>query len=160
LKTYIGIDNGVTGNIGIIWPNDRADWCPTPTFQDLDYLKTKARYISRIDTGKLERVLATAKDNPFILLERPLVNPQQFFATCSAMRSLEATLIVIERLKIPMQFVDSKAWQKDMLPKGITGSGALKEASLLVAGRLYPSLRFVGDADGMLIALWAKRKGL
>jgi hypothetical protein len=92
-------------------------------------------------------------------IERPMVNPTRFQATASALRALEATLIILEELKIPYIYVDSKEWQKDLLPKELKGE-ELKEASLNIGKRLFPKIDFTGfkDADGLLIAEWGRRK--
>ena len=108
------------------------------------------------------------------MIERPMVNPCRFTATVSAVRALEATLIVLEALAIPYEYIDSKEWQRELLPKGLwkakltkTGrtvqkaeSADLKFASIEVAKRLFPNAPTlkVGDADGMLIAEYARRK--
>ena len=49
-------------------------------------------------------------------IERPMVNPKRFEATVSALRALEATLIVLESLNIGKEYCDSKGWQKALLP--------------------------------------------
>lgn len=157
-KTYIGVDNGVSGSIGII-PHHGADPCfhLTPTESHLSYTK-EAKNITRINWNELTELLKPVSC-PFAILERPMVNPQRFQASASALRALEATLIVLESLQIPYRYVDSKEWQKDMLPKGVKGE-ALKTASLNIGQRLFPQFKFKGDADGILIAEWARRKGL
>jgi len=159
-KTYIGIDNGVSGSVG--WVNSigtESASFTVPTFSCLNYQKS-AKNITRIDTEQLKEELRNL-DNPFAVLERPMVNPGRFAASTSALRALEATLIVLEALDIPHMFVDSRDWQKVLLPKGVKGD-ALKKASFDIGCRLFPHLRqyFRGDADGILIAEWARRKGL
>ena len=49
-----------------------------------------------------------------------------------------------------------------MLPKGIKGADVLKKASLDVGKRLFPQFadKFKGDADGILIAEWARKMNL
>jgi hypothetical protein len=158
---YIGIDNGVTGSIGII--NDReAYFFKTPCFKEQNYTKVKGN-ISRIDHHRLgelltDRIYQYAK----VYLERPMVNPMRFKATVSALRALESTLIVVETLKIPHEYVDSKEWQKELLPKGVKGSPELKKASLDIGCRLFPKLKEEivnhGDADGLLIAEYLRRQ--
>ena len=164
-ETYIGIDNGVTGTIGIIGSRRTDDggikvveFMNTPVVSRLKYTKTKAN-ITRIDGKKLKRVLSGLID-PFVVMERPLVNPTKFNATTSALRAHEATLIVLEGLDIPHMFVDSKDWQKVMLPKGCSDK-ELKFASRDIGSRLFPQLDYgKGDADGILITEWARREGL
>ena len=99
---------------------------------------------------------------PFVLVERPMVNPTRFVATTSALRALEATLITLEMLNLPYQFIDSKEWQRDLLPKGIKGSEELKRASHDIGCRLFPTLNpnYHADFDGLLIAEYGRRKGL
>lgn len=159
-KTYIGIDNGVSGTIGIIpFTGGGARFFATPIFSCLNYQKD-AKNITRIDAKTLHGILSQI-DDPFAVVERPLVNPGMFSATLSAVRALESTLVVLEWLEIPYQFVDSKEWQKAMLPNGTKGP-ALKTASKDIACRLFPQFReyIKQDADGLLIAEWARRMRL
>jgi hypothetical protein len=161
-KKYIGVDNGVSGTIGIV-SNDE-DFKPifisTVVFSQQNYTKKKAN-INRIDTVALHDLLSQYTDNSFILLERPMVNPGRFKATISAIRALEATLIVIEQLNIPFQYVDSKQWQKVMLPSGLKGA-ELKSASMDIGCRLFPQfaeqIKKHKDADGLLMAEFARRE--
>jgi len=156
-KVYIGIDNGVSGSIGIVNHNaTRCEFYHTPTRSCLNYQK-EAKNITRVDVVALEELLAK-EPNAIVLLERPLVNPGMFSATASALRAFEATLIVLERLDLPFLYLDSKEWQKAMLPNGVKGE-ALKSASKEVASRLFPTLRhkFKADADGLLMAEWGRR---
>ena len=77
-----------------------------------------------------------------------------------AVRAFEATIVALEQLHIPYQYIDSKEWQKALLPKGCKGK-ELKKASHDIATRLFPviTLKKNEDADGLLIAEYAKRKG-
>ena len=162
-RHYIGIDNGVSGSIGVInHTATKAEFFPTPTRSCLNYTK-EAKNVTRVDVEELEKLLAWYP-NPLVLLERPMVNPGRFQATASALRALEATLIVLERLEIPFIYVDSREWQKPMLPNGIKGADNLKRASLDVGCRLFPHLKIElqrqKDSDGLLIAEWARRERL
>lgn len=158
---YIGIDNGVTGSIGII-RGDEAVMHLTPVFRELSYQKTKKRYITRVDHDKLIILLSDVHGQKcHIGFERPLVNPANFQSTCSAMRSMESTLIVLEKLSLPYEYIDSKGWQKMLLPP-VKGSTELKKASTQIGIRLFPHLRKEitkrGDADGILIAEYLRRR--
>jgi hypothetical protein len=86
-----------------------------------------------------------------------MVNPGRFFASMSAMRALESTLIVLELHNIPFVYLDSKEWQQVLLPKSLKKDD-LKKASLDIGKRLFPKLPLKGDADGILIAEYLKRK--
>jgi len=170
-KTYIGIDNGITGAVGIIKYTGDLTHFKMPVKKELNYTKTKA-YISRINSNLLETVLYTFLvkntctfslniSNTLVIIERPMVNPMRFKASVSAIRALEATLVIIEKFTLPYQYIDSKEWQRELLPKGLKKE-ELKKASLDVGNRLFPSLKdtFKEDADAILIAEYARRKKL
>ena len=159
-KTYIGIDNGVSGTIGII-SDTETKFIHTPTIKVQDYTKAK-KIISRLSAIDFYDLLSGIDaSNAFAVIERPMVNPTRFAATASALRCHEAMLITIEILGIPYQFIDSKEWQREMLPKGYK-DGETKEASLEIGNRLFPQLREFKhpDRDGILIAEYARRKNL
>jgi len=165
-KIYVGIDNGVTGTIGIIWYDGQFELYSTPVKTEQSYTKKKQN-ITRIDfngLGEILELLISEKHKVLVLLERPFVNPGGFKATISAIRALEATLIVVENCGFAFEYVDSKQWQNALLPSGLKGAASLKKASLDIGLRLFPNQKeFIqkhGDADGLLIAEWARRKGL
>jgi len=98
-----------------------------------------------------------------------MVNPKRWVATQSALRAIEATLVIIESLRLPHQYIDSKEWQKELLPRKLkkkkgskeTDKKDLKLASISVGKRLFPgSERKADDCDGILIAEHGRRKKL
>ena len=151
-QVYIGIDNGVTGSIGVI-NKYTALLYATPTKSEQSYTKKKQN-VTRIDTISLRKILEDCGDAR-VMIERPMVNPSRYKSTLSAMRALEATLVVVESLAFGYEYVDSKEWQKALVPQGISGA-ELKPASATIGKRLYPHLSDEidkqGDADGILIA--------
>lgn len=156
-RYYVGADNGVSGTIGIIDMEMWESWLgKTPVIKCLSYTK-KPQHIHRIAWGKLIELLP--KDDAFVLLERPLVNPKAFTATQSALRALESTIICLEYLGLDYDYVDSKSWQSKYLSSGVIGHDAMKEASMHVAIELYPEheelIKKHGDGDGILIARYA-----
>jgi hypothetical protein len=162
-RIYIGIDNGCSGSVAIL--NKELTICryvETPSKKEQSYTKTK-QMISRIDYVALKDMLITYKDNAIAIIERPLVNPGMFKATISAVRALEATLIVVEELGIAVQYIDSREWQRALLPQGTKGSTELKRASRDIGCRLFPQHAGIinkhKDADGLLIAeYWRRNK--
>ena len=167
-KIYIGIDNGVTGTIAWMGEGVAADMIETPVKSEQSYTKEK-KNITRIDYPEVVKRLKEITrllDSPaeaLAVIERPMINPMRFTASVSAARSLEATLIAIESLGIPRMYVDSRQWQKALLPHGCKGP-ELKHASADIGCRLFPDReKIIGkhkDADALLIAEWARREGL
>ena len=160
-KHYIGIDNGVTGSIGIIEIKGAvklSSFSKTPTIKCLSYTK-EAQHIQRIDWGVLVNNLP--QTDVIALIERPMVDPRAFKATQSALRSLEATIIVLEMLDIEYSYVDSKTWQREFFSSSVIGHDELKKASKEIALKLFPSngnfIERHGDGDGLLIAEYLYR---
>lgn len=167
-KIYVGIDNGVTGSIGVIY-NNSYSFKKLPIKSEQSYTKTKQN-ITRIEFAEMLAELASIKAESlkkncgiFCLIERPMVNPGRFKATISALRALESVLICLEKVQISFQYIDSKEWQKVLLPKGIEKE-QLKKASCDVACRLFPEFKENiikhKDGDSLLMAEYARRKGL
>jgi hypothetical protein len=139
-----------------------ATFYRTPTFSFLNYTK-EVQHVSRLDTKKLREILQTelGDNRNFILgLERPMLDNTKWKASLSAIRCYEATLIVLEDMMIPYDVVDSRKWQKEMLPAGIEGRPALKQASKEVATRLFPHLakQFKEEGDSILLAEYLRRQ--
>jgi hypothetical protein len=157
MKVYIGIDNGITGTIGII-AGDIVRFMKTPTKSELSYTREKQN-ITRIDFDSLIAIFNEYKDDEVsVLIERPMITPLRFKATVSASRSLEATLIAIEQCKLRYAYIDSRKWQGMLLPSGLEKE-ELKSASLDIAKRMFPKLDFKGikDGDGILIAEYLRK---
>lgn len=160
---YCGIDNGVSGSIGFVSENNSL-FILTPTKLCTNYQK-KAKQLNRIDFQGLRILFSDfTSENIKVFLERPLVNPGRFEATASALRAFEATIICLEELGLPYEYIDSKQWQKKLLPEGLKGSQEQKKASMDVGMRMFPqfaeAIRKHKDADGILIAEWARRERL
>lgn len=161
---FIGIDNGVSGAVAIVDNTGGAvDFWPMPVKKDLSYTQ-KAQWVTRVDVKQLRlkfRLLAMAPTPPSVWFERPMINPQRFKATVSAIRAYEATLIALESLSMGVSgYLDSRKWQKLLLPSGCSGA-ELKSASRIVGCRIFPQFKEEiekhGDADALLIALYAQR---
>jgi hypothetical protein len=135
----------------------------TPTFVEQDFQKDK-KNVTRVDVLKLIFWFnELPKGNVRIVLERPFVNPMMFNATLSAIRAWEATLIALQKFNFPRQVIDSKRWQKEMLPAGCKGK-ELKATSVQMGCRLFPDhadwIKDQGDADALLIAEFSRRNRL
>jgi len=166
--TIIGIDNGVTGSLACYFDTPSLEgiyvrFYPIPTKKEQSYTKKK-QTVTRVDFTGLWTILNSWSQivkMPRVYIERPYVNPTGFKATTSAIRALEATLIVLEECRLPYEYIDSRQWQKVMLPAGLKGTAELKKASMDIGCRLFPehaeAIRKHKDADSLLIAEWARR---
>ena len=97
MKTYIGIDNGVSGTIAVLSPSGNH-FGKIPTKKEQDYTKAK-KIITRLDYGQFKAILEPYKgEEVIVVMERPMVNPTRFLASASALRCHEAELICIEEL--------------------------------------------------------------
>lgn len=163
MRAYLGTDNGVTGSLGAIHFDGVVSWSPMPVKRELNYTKAKS-WINRVNYPELlahYQHFRAYNSEVLVLLERPMVNPGRFQATVSALRCMEATLIAIEQVGLPYRYVDSREWQKVMLPSGLKGD-ELKKASVDVGRRMWPHLTLPksADFDSLLMAAWAKQVGL
>jgi hypothetical protein len=161
-KIYIGIDNGVTGSIGIIYnKTEKYKLIKIPIKTEQSYTKTKQQ-ITRICFDNFFNLLNALKHqgNCKIALERPMINHTRFKATISASRCLESQLIAIEQLLLSYIYIDSKTWQKIYFPKGIKGSVNLKKISRDIGIRIFPEMKDEiiqqKDADGLFIAKYLR----
>jgi len=153
-RYYLGIDNGVSGGITIISETGEIFvHIKTPVEKHLNYTKKKS-FINRVDFRKTMSIL-TAFNITFCMIERSMINPMRWVASVSAIRCLEATEIILEELQIPYQFIDSKEWQKVLLPSGLKGD-QLKKAADDVAKRLFPK-QVIVNSDSLLIAEYCRR---
>lgn len=160
-KIYIGIDNGTSGTIGVVGDNISPIFVRTPTKKEQNYTKAKQN-VTRLDWKIFWELISQFQGKEIVvIMERPLVNPTRFKATTGALRCFEAELILVESLGCRIIYVDSKDWQKEMLPKGTQGE-ELKKASLDISNRLFPMYAEFKhpDRDGLLIAEYARRKNL
>lgn len=170
--SYIGVDNGVTGSIGIITVDYEkgsvtSRFFLTPVKKELSYQKSKKAFRTRLDYSEMFKTIKEIKessDRIILSMERPLINATRFTASLSAISCLEAMLILLEELGISFSYLDSKEWQKVLLPAGIKGSDEQKKASMDVGCRLFPEHKELiqkhKDADGLLIAEYLHRKGI
>jgi hypothetical protein len=154
-RVFVGIDNGVSGAITVLSENGVVlKHIKTPVKNCLNYTKKKS-FINRIDKNKMVDELTTNYEICFCMLERPMVNPMRWNATVSALRAEEATEIVFEELAIPFDWIDSKQWQKVLLPSGLD-KDQTKKAADEVAKRLFPRQKIV-NSDSLLIAEYCRR---
>lgn len=162
---YIGIDNGVSGSIGVMDDvGAGAEFHLVPVKEELNYQKDKKK-ITRLDFPRFVTFLEDLKlrySGDVIVravLETPFVNPGNFVATATSLRCFEAEIIALEQVGISRQYVTSGDWQKKLLP-GVKGRTELKKASRDVGTRMFPqfgdAIKKQKDADGLLITEYAR----
>ena len=155
----IGLDNGTTGSLAVYDTNlNLMALHSLPIKNELSYQK-KAKHITRIDFPGLCELLTRIKggeNDIHCFMEKPFsCSPRMINTAIISNRCFEAEIIALEECEIGYTVVNSKDWQKVLLPKGIAGSKELKKAALDVAKRLYPYLAEklnLSNADSVLIA--------
>lgn len=121
VNIIFGLDNGSSGTIACVIPVlNKIFFQKTPAKQYLDYTK-EIQYISRINHIQLkewfEKCIFFLKNvykqdiKVIVILQRPMVNPQRFKQSKSALRAYEATLIVLQLIGLDYIVIDSKQWQ-------------------------------------------------
>ncbi len=151
----IGVDNGATGSVGIMPGDGTAIYYSMPTKEAVHYTKA-GKVVTRVDVQALTLELEQYRNQAFAYIERPFTGSAMMINTALlAARAHEAVMIALEGLGIGYTTIDSREWQRAMLP-GVKGSPELKKASRLRGIQLYPHLQHYielqGDADGLLIA--------
>ena len=156
----IGIDNGVSGALSILSQNISKFYLSKSYTKKCKSYTKKEQNITRIDVENLRKIIIEnipkEKLNETIaILERPLVNPTRFKASMSAMRSIEATLIVLEELGIDVEYTDSKVWQHGIFTIEERAKLDTKELSRKYGLEYYPQFKDLiekQDADALLIS--------
>jgi hypothetical protein len=160
---YIAMDNGATGSLSIYKSTTGETYFKkVPTIWGQDYTQKK-KNIDRLDTPQIKATInewLSPEETVFCYIERPMINPARFQASISAARALEATIIMMESLEIEYEVIDSKRWQKKMLPAGTKGEADLKQASFDIGLQMHPKLvkEIIeqNDADALLMVEYAK----
>lgn len=166
MPIIIGVDNGPSGSIGLIEMKSMmklVEYHKVPTVKYLNYQKSKVKHITRLDhvtfSYMIQGWLNRGKVNDLkILIERPVTN-KFLQSMISGARFMEAMLVCLEKFSLGYEIIDSKEWQKIMLPK-FDKKTDTKKLSLEVAKKLYPNIDYTGfkDADGLLICEWGLRQ--
>jgi dienelactone hydrolase len=154
MKTFVGIDNGLSGAIAIIKNKDII-------IHDMPVYKSttgKRKY----DLKSINSILKElASSDCFAVVEQAQPFPGQgvvsMFSTGYCYGSM---LMCLTAHAIPFQIVPSQRWKKEYSLKGLE-----KDAAIPVAQRLFPKAEFTtprgrmldGRADAAILADYAKR---
>ena len=162
MKTYIGIDNGVTGAFALVSPDEQWQFAPVSV---LDCGRDRLLDIpGNLDFIRHAAEQAGGRENLVVVCERQLKNPlfgaKGNFANG---RNGEFWRVLLTLEGIPFCWVDPRTWQKQIL-QGIAGTDTKKMARLFLKQR-YPGLKLEdqfgsatieGVRDALCIALWAR----
>lgn len=164
-RIIVGVDNGVSGGLAFIDMTGVPVVFNTPVFETFGYQKA-AKTFHRFDHKQFRNIMfgffPEGIQKFHFVIERPMVMPARFEATVSALRCYEATLVAIESHFPGSSFetIDSRVWQKAMLPTGIKGP-ELKKASMQRGIELFPGcadwILKQKDADPLMIMEFARR---
>ena len=161
---YIGIDPGLSGAVGIITlfgTGINSQWGQTvwdiPTFNILKGEKKRKRRDYNVHA--MVCFMECYRHNSMAVIEEQAAFPKNgVVGAFSVGRGYGIWLGILEALKIPYQVVRSQTWKSVML----SGTQKDKEASRLIAQRMFPKLDF-GEkasqdrAEAILLAEYLKR---
>lgn len=156
-------NSGTTGTVGWLGYRGMSKMVEIPVKKRTSFHKVP-HSMTVIDVEELERRICYWMDwgytEPAAVIayrERPVINPKRWSESLTAIRADEAVTIMLERMGIKYQYVDSKAWQRHILPsfgKAGTTSDMLKAESKDIGLKMFKSLSDIiekhGDADGIL----------
>ena len=158
---YIGIDNGMSGGIAIIEEKKILELIPMPVVQSTD---SRNEY----DINTITEIIKKYPDATMIIEKAhamPLLGTIQAF---SFGKCYGIMLGIAGALKMPVNIVHSKTWQKEMFRD--LNSDNTKQASVIIAKQLYPNQTFLptlrskkpsdGLTDAILIATYGQRHNL
>src|SRR5690349_18701771 len=96
-KTYVGIDNGATGSVGVIRSDIgkfRVGLTPHKTEQSYTKIEQNVSrfYFDRLTEFLIEACALEINPNVLFIIERSFFNPHEFKANMSALSKLETTL--------------------------------------------------------------------
>lgn len=154
MKTWIGIDNGVSGSIGVLSEANAPQFIHAREYTRKNPKKKSAL---EVDPFALLILLQNLRPNG-IVLERPYRGAYRT-TEISAATFDGVVRTVMELYSLPFIQVDSREWQKPLL--GTVPAGETKRASAAKGMLRWPSLKEQiedhGDADGLWMAAYAMR---
>lgn len=161
-KTYLGIDNGVTGAFAALFPDDswqQAPVCLTECGREklLD-IGGNLEFLNQVAAraGGRDRLVVVCEESP----KDPRFGARGNYANG---RSGEFWRVLLTLNGFSFAWVSARIWQRDIL-RGIVGSNTKEMARLFLAQR-YPAqtLDEVRNAekreairDAMCVAIWAR----
>jgi hypothetical protein len=123
---FVGVDNGPTALWTILGADGKlVAHFPVPTKTTKNYQRTVDREVTRINVHQLREMFRPyVGKNILFAVEKPMVMPQRFQATLTAVRAFEATLVAFELMQqdgvgVSYTIANSLDWQKPMIPEAL-----------------------------------------
>lgn len=158
-RSFVGIDNGVTGAVAVIHYTGAVDFWPTPT--------RSTGGDTRIDARALSALLA-GLTNPHVVYEQgqkqPKFGTKGNFANGRSDGVLETVIELL--LTVPYLPVNPKTWQSVVFKDMRRADADTKAAAIEFCRRTFPTLDLLRTprckgadpniADALCMAWWAK----
>lgn len=160
----VGIDNGISGGIAMFdVETNELQVMPMPVVKVAKAKGFKNEY----NISVIIQMLKNQRINLAVLEKAQAFPGQGSVSMFSVGRCFGIMEGILAGLGIPYMVVHPKSWQKRMFEGVPHGTGQSKQASILVAQRLFPNTRFVtgeksiklhdGMSDAALMAVYASK---
>lgn len=188
----LGMDNGVSGSFALMNPAGKIVlFAHVPTYKENKWTKPKVKklksgkkvvhdQITLIDIDALQRMLvpySSVINDIHCFLERPAISYAAAWSmqtSISASMSWASVVYVLKKLRIPRTDIDSREWQKILIPEAMGENNKeymktlkagdrnklLKEASDMNAKAIYPKFngKELGDGDSINICDFGRKR--
>lgn len=162
---YLGIDNGMNGGLAF-WDDSTGalSVMPMPVVK----VPSKKGFKSEYNISTIIEILKLSPNIKMAVLEKAQPYPGQgAVSNFTIGRSVGIMEGILSTMGIPYMLVHPKSWQKRMFEGVAHQKGQLKQTSILVAQRLFPTSRFIagekhvklhdGMSDAALMAVYASK---
>lgn len=137
----IGVDNGLSGGLAAYYDGN-IEAIPMPVINVKKAKGNKNEY----DIPAIIDWISKWNDIRMVVIERAQAMPLQGVVSQFTIgKNFGMMLGILAGLKIPHQIIAPKAWQGKMFEGVSHEKGETKQASILVAQRLFPGSRFTGS---------------
>lgn len=165
VPTYVAIDNGFSGAVCRLYPNDELHCCPVPVQDcgsskqlDIERCVAVIRDMTHIDGEPIRNLVVVYEQAPIT----PLFGAKNNFLNG---QNNETWRVILAMLKLPHTWVNPRIWQKHVF-LGIRGDDTKVKAEIACRRRFphfspqgYNRSQLEGINDAICIALWARETG-
>ena len=167
MNIYMGWDNGIAGGLAFYKPEDLENPLAVYPMPIVTVKKAKGNK-NEYNIPEIIRIINSHGPIKLCVLERAQAFPGSAVqATFSFARTFGIAEGILSALGVPYRVIAPQSWMADMF-RGIPHKkGESKQASILVAQRLFPNARFIatdkatkihdGMTDAALMAVYATK---